>query len=100
MEILDGIGCLASPVNVAGDLFTNEHIRKREMLVEVEGHPKTGQKVMITGTPFKFSDTPAKIYHRAPLNGEDSRSILKQLGYSDEEIDRLISEGSVIYNHV
>jgi crotonobetainyl-CoA:carnitine CoA-transferase CaiB-like acyl-CoA transferase len=100
MEILDGIGCLASPVNVAGDLFANEHVRKREMLVEVEGHPKTGQKIRITGTPFKFSDTPARIYHRAPLNGEDSRSILKQLGYSGEEIDRLISDGSVVHNYV
>ena len=100
MELLDRAGCLASPVNVAGDLFTNEHLRQRKMLVEVEGHPKTGQKVEITGSPFKFSDTPVGIYNRAPLNGEDSCSVLKQLGYSAEEIERMISEGSVIYNHV
>ena len=100
MEILDGKGCLAAPVNVAGDLFENEHIRKREMIAEVEGHPKTGQKIQITGSPFKFSDTPAKVYHRAPLNGEDSRSILSQLGYPDAEIDRLISDGSVIWEHL
>jgi len=100
MDILNDTGCLAAPVNVAANLFTDEHIKKREMLVDVEGHPKTGQKVQITGTPFKFSDTPAKIYHRAPLNGEDSREILEQIGYSEGEIDKLISEGTVIYNHV
>ena len=100
MEVLDGTGCLAAPVNVAGDLFASEHIRLREMLVEVEGHPGTGQKVQITGTPFKFSDTPAAIYHRAPLNGEDSRSILRALGYPEEEIDRMIREGSVIENQI
>ena len=100
MEILDKAGCLASPVNVAGDLFENAHIEKREMLAEIEGHPKTGQKVKVTGTPFKFSETPAKIYHRAPLNGEDSRGILEQIGYSAEEIDKMINDGSVIHNHV
>ena len=100
MDILNDTGCLAAPVNVAGDLFAHEHLKQREMIVEVEGHPLTGQKVQVTGTPLKFSETPAEIYRRAPLNGEDSRNILMQLGYSDEDIDRMISEGTVIYNHV
>ena len=99
MELLDKNGCLAAPVNVAGDLFTNEHIAGREMLVEVEGHPGTRQKVKITGTPFKLSETPAKIYRRAPLNGEDSRDILMQLGYGTEQIGKLIDDGVVIDNH-
>ncbi|GHS96706.1 CoA transferase [Synergistales bacterium] len=96
MEILDKHECLAAPVNMAGDLFANEQITKREMLVEVEGHPKTKQKVKITGTPFKFSETEAKIYQRAPLNGEDSVEILGQLGYSGDKIDKLIKDGNVI----
>jgi crotonobetainyl-CoA:carnitine CoA-transferase CaiB-like acyl-CoA transferase len=100
MDILDGTGCLASPVNVAGDLFNNEQIEKREMIIEVEGHPKTGEKVQITGSALKFSETPIGIYRRAPLNGEDSRDILGQLGYSTKEIDRMIGEGTVIHNHV
>ena len=96
MKILDKHGCLAAPVNTAEDLFSNEQVAKREMLVEVEGHPKTGQKVKITGTPFKFSETPAKIYHRAPLNGENSVTLLKQLGRDKNNIDELISSGSVV----
>jgi len=96
MEILDKHDCLAAPVNTAEDLFKNEQIAKREMLVEVVGHPDTKQKVKITGTPFKFSETEAKVYHRAPLIGEDSTDILSQLGYSKNEIDKLIKDGSVI----
>lgn len=96
MAVLDKHGCLAAPVNTAGDLFTNEHIAKREMLVEVEGHPRTRQKVKITGTPFKFSETTAKIYRRAPLNGENSVELLEQLGYPKDTIDNLIKSGSVI----
>ncbi|GHU29292.1 CoA transferase [Betaproteobacteria bacterium] len=96
MKVLDKQGCLAAPVNTAADLFSNEQIAKREMLVEVEGHPKTKQKVKITGTPFKFSETAAQIYHRAPLNGEDSVDLLQQLGYDKTKIDELISSGSVV----
>jgi len=96
MKVLDRQGCLAAPVNTAADLFSNEQVAQREMLVEVEGHPKTGQKVKITGTPFKFSDTPASIYRRAPLNGEDSVDLLQQLGYDQNTIDELIANGSVV----
>jgi len=100
MAALNGTGCLAAPVNVAADLFDNEQIDCRKMIVEVEGHPKTGEKVKITGSALKFSENPVNIYHRAPLNGEDSREVLGQLGYSPDEIDNMISEGSVTYNHV
>jgi crotonobetainyl-CoA:carnitine CoA-transferase CaiB-like acyl-CoA transferase len=96
MEILDKHGCLAAPVNTAGDLFSNAQIAAREMLVEVEGHPKTKQTVKIVGTPFKFSKTKAEIYCRAPLIGEDSVSILTQLGYTKKEIDDLINNANVI----
>ena len=100
MKVLDKHECLAAPVNTAGDLFTNEHIAKRDMLVEVEGHPKTKQKVKITGTPFKYSETEAKIYHRAPLIGEHSVDILKQLGYSEEAIGKLIKDGGVVASNL
>ena len=96
MKILDKHGCLAAPVNTAADLFTNEHIAKREMLVEVEGNPKTKRKVRVVGTPFKFSETKADICRRAPLIGEDSADILAQLGYSEEEINNFIKNSSVI----
>lgn len=92
MEILDAHGCLAAPVNRAEDLFKDAHVRKREMLVEVEGHPGTHQKVEIVGTPLKFSDTPAKVYTRAPMVGEHSAEILKQLGYDDQYIAQLVEE--------
>lgn len=92
MEILEEHGCLAAPVNRAEDLFKNEHMRKREMLVEVEGHPKTHQKVIIAGTPLKFSETPAKIYTRAPMIGEQSVEILEQLGYDDKYINELVEK--------
>lgn len=90
MEILNKYGCLAAPLNKAEDLFNNEHVRKREMIVEVEANPKTGEKREIVGVPFKFSDSEAKVKRRAPLLGEHSREILKDiLNFTDEKIDTL-----------
>lgn len=93
MELLNEKGCLAAPVNRAEDLFNDEHIRKREMIVEVEGHPKTHEKASIVGTPFKFSDTKAQVYGRSPMIGENSIEITKQLGFDDEFINNLIERG-------
>jgi crotonobetainyl-CoA:carnitine CoA-transferase CaiB-like acyl-CoA transferase len=95
MEVLDRHGCLAAPVNTAADLFTNEHLAKRQMLVEVEAHPKTKQTVKIVGTPFKFSKSKAGVFKRAPVLGEDTVEILNQIGYSTKEIDALIDDASV-----
>jgi crotonobetainyl-CoA:carnitine CoA-transferase CaiB-like acyl-CoA transferase len=96
VELLDKHGCLVAPVNRAEDLFNSEHVALREMLVEVEGHPRTKQKVKIVGTPFKFSDNKARIYRRAPLVGEDSAAIMGQLGYAKAEIDTLTESGAIV----
>ena len=96
MEILDRHGCLASPVNIAEDLFKSKHVQEREMLVEVEGNPATHEKIKIAGTPFKLEKTPAAIVSRAPLIGENSVEILSQLGYAQEEIAALIEAGTVV----
>ena len=38
---------------------------------------------------MQLSATPARIRHRAPMLGEHTSEVLGELGYSDEEIDRL-----------
>lgn len=95
MAVLDDNGCLASPVNRAEDLFRSKHVQERQMLVEVEANPVTGQTAKIAGTPLKFEKTPANILRRAPLIGEDSEEILGELGYGEDELRQLISEGAV-----
>lgn len=96
ISLLEAHDCLASPVNDARDLFEDPHVAAREMIVEVEGDPVTGDKVKIAGTPFKFSDTGTGIRHRGPLKGENSVDILGGLlGYDSERIQGLIRRGAV-----
>ncbi|MGR6520249.1 CaiB/BaiF CoA transferase family protein (plasmid) [Rhodococcus erythropolis] len=66
------------PVNTASDIFADEHVRIREMLVDVE-QPGSTEPVTIAGSPLKFSSTPAAVRGRGPKLGEqESEDILAQ----------------------
>jgi len=49
----------------------------------------TAGKMKQVGTPLKFSETPGHIRSQAPSIGQDSESILQQLGYNEEAIETL-----------
>ncbi len=56
-------------------------------------HPLTGVTYKYQNLPMQFSETPAVKYGRAPLLGEHTAEILvKTLGYSPEEVPKLIEE--------
>jgi crotonobetainyl-CoA:carnitine CoA-transferase CaiB-like acyl-CoA transferase len=45
------------------------------------------------GLLFDFSETPGRIQGPPLLPGQDTRSILHELGYNDEQVDKLIATG-------
>ena len=51
-------------------------------------YPKYGKKVKVHGSPWHFSETPAKI-GIAPELGEHNVPILRRLGYSEAQIQDL-----------
>jgi len=63
----------------------------REMVVELE-HPTAG-KVKSIGVPLKFSETQAKPSWAPPLLGEDTLSILREAGLSEDTIQELAKKG-------
>ena len=79
-EILEAIGTSipVAPIQSAKDLFDDEHLRQREMIVEVE-HPGSSQPGVVAGVPIRFLSTPAGIKSRAPLLGEHSSEIRREL---------------------
>ena len=63
----------------------------RQFFLEVE-HAVLG-KVLLSGLPFRFSDSPRGNYTVAPLLGEHNQYVFGQLlGLSTEEINRLTAE--------
>jgi formyl-CoA transferase len=92
MAILNPIDVPCGPIMSTTDLATDEHIRGREMYVELEDE-KRG-KWWNVGMPIKLSASPAKI-ERAPFLGEHNDDVLKNvLGYDSAKVEAMKAAGA------
>jgi formyl-CoA transferase len=92
MAILNPIDVPCGPIMSTTDLANDEHIRGREMYVELEDE-KRG-KWWNVGMPIKLSASPAKI-ERAPFLGEHNDDVLKNvLGYDDTRVSAMKEAGA------
>lgn len=76
-----------APVLTVPEVMKHPQILARNMMVELED-AGIG-KYLAIGNPMKLSETPATIEKGAPLIGQDTKAVLKEVGYSDEEIKNL-----------
>jgi CoA:oxalate CoA-transferase len=83
-----------SPINNLQQICEDAHIAHRQMLVEVD-QPIVG-KMKICASPLKLSETPGEVYAPAPMLGEHSEQVLRDLlAYSAEKIAQLKAEGII-----
>jgi formyl-CoA transferase len=91
MALLNDINVPCGPVMGTEDLADDEHVRLREMYVELD-HPERGRWYNV-GMPIKLSDSPAKI-ERSPLLGEHTDEVLREvLEYAPERIASMRDAG-------
>lgn len=90
LEKLEQAHVPAGPINRISEVLKDPQVQARNMLLELM-HPVVGQ-IKVPGTPVKFSDTFAEITEPAPVLGEHSRLILRENGFSEDEIVSLINE--------
>ncbi len=96
LELLDGAGVVAGPIYNMEQVYRDPQVLAREMLVDLED-PDLGT-IHSIGVPVKLSATPGKIRRRAPALGEHSAEVLREHGFGQEEVDRLMAEGVVLGN--
>ena len=96
MHDLQSRGVPAGVVQSARELLdTDEHIKARGYY-EYLDHTETG-RAAYDGPPFKLSETPGHLRAPAPLLGEHTEYVCKEiLGLTDEEIADLMVAGALV----
>lgn len=81
-------------VNSPEDLFADPHLAALDMFPMVE-HPSEGQLRLI-GFPISYSESPNQLYRLPPRIGEHSRELLAELGFTQDELDRMQAAGTIV----
>jgi formyl-CoA transferase len=75
------------------EVFDDPQVIHNDLVVETE-HPSYG-RVKMTGFPVKLSNTPATLRRAPPTVGEHNEDVMREFGYSDEEIRGFQEVGAV-----
>src|SRR5688572_30726820 len=84
VELLRGADIVSAPINTLLEASNDPDVIANGYVTEVE-YPKHGKKLKVHGSPWQFSETPARI-GVAPELGEHNEAVLKEVGYSAAEI--------------
>ena len=89
LSFFEGLDVCFAPVNDLREGLDLPQTRHREMCIKDE----LGREHL--GTPLKFSREPAALRLRAPGHGEQTASLLDELGYDPDQVAALRSSGVV-----
>ncbi|MEX3810628.1 CaiB/BaiF CoA transferase family protein [Paraburkholderia sp. BR13439] len=83
----------AGRIYSVADIVADPHYLARDMLLQAQ--LPGGASVKMPGIVPKLSDTPGEVRWQGPTLGEHTGSVLGELGFASEEIERLRREGAV-----
>jgi formyl-CoA transferase len=92
MEILNEFDIPCGPILSMKEIAEDPWLRKSGTVVEVD-HPTRGRHLSV-GNPIKLSDSPT-VVTRAPLLGEHTDEVLRELGYSAGDLELLRAEKAI-----
>jgi formyl-CoA transferase len=95
-EVLDALNAARVPVGrvyTAKDIFDDPHYRARDMILTQ--HTRDGDDIAVPGIVPKLSATPGTLRSSAPHLGDDTDSVLQQMGLQPDQIATLRQKGIV-----
>ena len=92
---LDEAEVPGGPVYTYAQILNDPHIKARDMVVEMD-HPKIGRMKSL-GIPVKSTGDLTAIRRPAPWLGQHTGEIVQALGYTDDVVGTLFTEG-VLYD--
>jgi len=93
VEKLDAAGVPGGPVYTYDQTLADPQVQHRRMVYDIE-HPKIGMMKTL-GLPLKSNGELTAIRKPAPLLGQHSREVLRDLGFSEADAQRLVADGVV-----
>lgn len=94
VERLRKAGVPVTPVNTVKDTLEDPHAKERGIFA-FQDHPRFGH-VKFSRLPIMADGAFPEPYSPSPDVGEHSRHILREQGYSDEEIEQMVDSGVVV----
>jgi alpha-methylacyl-CoA racemase len=85
--------CCLEPVLELDEALDSELVRARQMVVELDQPGTDGVKQL--GFPVKLSRTPGGPQGPGPVLGADTHEVLRDLGYSDDDVRELEEQGAI-----
>ena len=93
MRLMSEAGVPCGATMDSADIFSDEHLAAREMIVEVD-HPERGT-LKYPGCPIKMSRSEKLEIKPAPRLGSHNEEVLSELGLDSGEIDELRRKGVI-----
>jgi CoA:oxalate CoA-transferase len=91
MEVLETAELPCAPINTVENIVNDPQIKARNMIVELE-HPVAGHLKM-AGVPVKMSVTPGAVERPAPMLGQHTAELLKEiLGWDEAKTAAFFAE--------
>jgi crotonobetainyl-CoA:carnitine CoA-transferase CaiB-like acyl-CoA transferase len=90
IEELSAAGLIIGPVQSLVDVAEDPQAIANDYVTEMD-YPGHG-KIKVVGPPIHFSETPCTLRMPCPELGEHTHEVLAELGYSNDEVSRLIDE--------
>ncbi len=94
LSAFEDAGVPAGPVLSITEMHEDPQALAREMIVSTH-HPVAGQ-VKTLGLPVKFSNSPGGIRRCAPVKGEHTVEVLREIGFDEAEIGQLLEAGAAV----
>jgi crotonobetainyl-CoA:carnitine CoA-transferase CaiB-like acyl-CoA transferase len=93
IEKLDAAGVPGGPVYTFDQTLADPHVRARSMVVDIE-HPRIGPMKTL-GLPIKSGGELTKIRRPAPLLGQHTREVLRELDYTEADVAAMLANNIV-----
>jgi formyl-CoA transferase len=90
---LDAVDILCAPVQTLSEALDDEQAEANQMIATIP-HARGGE-VRVLNPPITLSETPFSIRQRAPRLGEHTEDVLRELGWSEDDVARATAEGAV-----